>query len=207
MDDKLIDDLCESLDKIIKRIENMSNTLEFTIPDGYELDKENSTGSKLVYKKKEEYKPNEGDLVYVDIFDRSQKFIFLYGENYHQTPSLMFGLPGCENKWHFHWNSCWVYTHIRPASTEEAALFSRIMSENGYEYDPEKKEVRKKRWRAGHGEPYLYVSEIGSVCEDREFNTCFDCFRHNSGNYFRLSEREEAEEVAAEFRKILEKHK
>lgn len=42
--------LAEELLKLSK----MNDTLEFTIPDGYELDKEKSNDGKLVYKKKQE---------------------------------------------------------------------------------------------------------------------------------------------------------
>lgn len=168
--------------------------------NGYEFDDKKN----VVHK----YQPKKGDLVFEETCDRAQKFIELYDSCYN-TPSVKFGLSDCKNKWHFHPKSGWPYTYIRPATSEEAAMFARIMSENGYEYDPEKKKVRKnekvrnKRWRAKHGETYLYVSEGGSVEEDEEYGFEEDDMRHKSGNYFRLSEREAADEAAAEFRKIL----
>jgi hypothetical protein len=190
----------------------MNDTLEFTIPDGYELDKEKSNDGKLVYRKKQErYVPKEGDLVSylgIDIVSPTETVashvIKLYGREFpiiinvgsgagfSLTPMIRVGD---------------IIENLHPATTEETEIFTRIMSENGYEYDPVKKEVRKKRWRAEHGEPYLYVSECGTVYEDREFNTWFDCFRHKSGNYFRLSESKEAEEVAAKFKEILNNRK
>lgn len=183
----------------------MGNTLEFEIPEGYEIDKEQSTNKKVVYKKVEKYEPKEGDLVVCTTADHSQAFIRLHGDDYEYSPSLMRGLSWFmdKTKWYFYEDSSWAYATIRPATAEETALFTRILAENGYEYDPEKKEVRKKRWRAGRGEPYLCVSEIGTVREVMEYNTWFDSFRHKSGNYFKLSERKETEEVAAKFREIL----
>lgn len=182
----------------------MNDTLEFTIPDGYELDKEKSNVGKLVYRKKDKYVPKEGDLVVFTCIDLAETdFIALWKCNHNNTPCVFKSVMIC-HEWSFLSDSTCVFGHeIRPATAEEAALFTRIMAENGYEYDPVKKEVRKKRWRAERGKPYLYVSECGTVYEDREFNTWFDCFRHKSGNYFRLSEKDEAERVAAKFKEIL----
>lgn len=182
----------------------MENSLEFTIPEGYELDKKKSTSNRVVYKKVKKYKPKDGDLVFVETFDRSQKFIFLYGKNYYQTPSLKFGLSECPDEWRFHWNSPWVYTRIRPATVEEAALFTHIMAENGYEYNPEKKEVRKKRWRAKVGESYYYITTLMDLKSSCEYYTRIDNELYTIGNYFQTLEQ--AEEKIEEFKEILSKN-
>lgn len=86
---------------------------------------------------------------------------------------------------------------------------------DGYELDKEnstgskvvykKKEVRKKRWRAEKRGVYFYIYDITQVCCVHDYHTIIDDGKYNSGNYFRT--REEAEEVAAEFRAILNKRK
>lgn len=102
----------------------MKSTLEFTIPDGYELDKENSTGSKLVYKKKEEYRPKEGDLVYSCLGDKV--LITLVGGK--GTNTIAKVCSG-SNKW-FTMQTLFPFQNKRPATPEEAELFTRILAEN-----------------------------------------------------------------------------
>lgn len=94
-----------------------------------------------------------------------------------------------------------MFSSIRPATSEEAEIFARIMAENGYEYDPVKKEVRKKRWRAKNYEQYWFADENGSVGYCIEFEDQIDNERYASGNYFRTED--EAEKVAAKFKEIL----
>ena len=185
----------------------MSSTLEFTIPDGYELDKDNSTAKKAVYKKVDKYEPKEGDLVVSTHIDWAEtNFISLWECDPDITPCVFRSVAMC-NDWIFlHDSTCVFGDEIRPATAEEAKLFTRIMSENGYEYDPVKKEVRKKRWRADKGQKYYYVDDL-FMCDSCRIENYYliDDTRYHIGNYFRT--REEAEEVAAEFRKILNNKK
>lgn len=184
----------------------MNDTLEFTIPDGYELDKEKSNDGKLVYKKKQEkYVPEEGDLVsylgydfvsptetiathVITLYGREFPIIINVGrgDGFSLTPMIRVGD---------------IKENIHPATPEETEIFTRIMAENGYEYDPVKKEVRKKRWRAKNGEKYFYIMTDMSVTDDTEANWYYDYSRYESGNYFRTEE--EAEKVAAQFKEIL----
>lgn len=146
----------------------MNDTLEFTIPDGYELDKEKSNDGKLVYRKKhDKYVPKEGDLVSylgIDIVSPTETVashvIKLYGREFpiiinvgsgggfRLTPMIRVGN---------------IIENLHPATLEEIEIFTRIMAENGYEYDPVKKEVRKKRWRGKLYERYWFADENGKT--------------------------------------------
>lgn len=199
--------LCaKRLAEVLLKLSNMKNTLEFEIPDGYELDKEESTAKKAVYKKVEKYEPKEGDLVVsTHIAWAETNFISLWDCDPDITPCV-FRSVAMYNDWIFLNDSTCVFgDEIRPATAEEAALFTRILDENGYEYDMVKKEVRKKRWRAEKGKCYWYVSIYGGASDEFDDRYDMDNELYNLGNYFRT--REEAEEVAAEFRKILRNRK
>lgn len=152
------------------------------------------------------YKPKAGDLVYVETYDRSQKFILIYGANKAYAPSLSQGVNSGKGKRFFEEHSRWIYSHIRPATPEEAALFTRILAENGYEYDPEKKEVRKKRERRKRAElagRFYFINSDLSVSYTCDCRLESDERRYQAGNYFLTLD--EAEEVAAKFREILSK--
>lgn len=205
-------------------MKNAQNTIKFEIPDGYEFDLTKSGRKTIVCTKRQEkadmctdgaryvherdetatYKPKEGDLVVFTLTDIEEKeYIGIWKCDPAITPCLFSSII-TSYRWSYMPDSHNVKGHIiRPATAEEAALFTRILSENGYEYDPEKKEVREKRWIAEKGEPYLYVSEWGSVEESEEYGFEEDYLRHKSRNYFRLTEREEAEAAAAKYREIL----
>lgn len=201
-------------------MEDTKNAIEFEIPDGYEFDLTKSGCKTIVFTKRQGqndsrteaarnvhesgetaiYEPKVGDLVYAETPSRLMRFIVL------RQKSGDIVIDDIFDNWSLYMGEeALIYNYIRPATAEEAALFARILSENGYIYDAEKKEVRKEGWRAKRGEPYLYVSEVGTVYEGWEFGTWFDSLRHRSGNYFRPEEHEEAVAVAAEFREILNK--
>lgn len=59
--------------------------------------------------------------------------------------------------------------------------------------------------RCAYGDEYFYISTYGDVAEDTDRHDRFTDKAYNSGNYFRR--KEDAEQVAKEFRKILRKRK
>ena len=62
------------------------------------------------------------------------------------------------------------------------------------------------RWRAEFQEKYYYVDEFAEANFSIDLQHDTDNRRHEAGNYFET--RDEAEEVAAQFRSILkQKHK
>lgn len=199
---------------------NAQNTIEFEIPDGYEFDLTKSGNKTIVCTKCQgqddsrtdavrnvhesgetaTYDPKVGDLVYAETPLKIMRFIVL------RQKSGDIVIDDTFDNWSLYTGETpLIYNYIRPATAEEAALFTRILAENGYEYDPEKKEVRKNMWRAKEGEPYWFVvirfDGIISVDRLTDHRAFISDNYYNSGNYFRT--QEEAEEVAAEFRKIL----
>ena len=199
-----IDELNEAVDSLIKDMESMRNTLEFEIPEGYEIDQEKSKGRKVVYKKVEKYEPKPHDIVVFDGISM-RRYITLYtapDELY--APAVQYDLFEFNPKGEIYPLPV-PLIGVKPASDFEKDLYKRTLEENGYEYDPEKKEVRKKRWRAEVGQRYWFIDENMRVRTIMDYRIGTDDSLYKSGNYFRT--HEEAEEVAAEFRKILEKHK
>lgn len=145
------------------------------------------------------YQPKVGDLVYASAINRRQASIYLF-EAYSPSVHRGFNSKG----WTFSAGTIANVEFIRPASDKEAALFTRILAENGYEYDPEKKEVRKKRQRRKRAElagRFYFINSDLSVSYTRDCRLESDERRYQAGNYFLTLE--EAEEVAANFREIL----
>lgn len=177
----------------------MENSLEFTIPEGYEIDKEKSTGRKVVYKKIKKYVPKKGDLVFAQNgTDIRQRFIFVFGDE------NMISLDYMNNQWKFTQGTTWCYNKISPVSSMERDLFIRMLSEHGYEYDPVERVVRKKRWRAKMGETYYYINTLMTSNHSYECYTRIDNELYTVGNYFQTLEQ--AEEKIKEFKEILSKN-
>ena len=81
----------------------------------------------------------------------------------------------------------------------------KFLDDNNLVIDYEKKEIRKKRWRAEKQETFYYISEYGIVLSAVEtLKTCDDCI-YKYGNYFRT--KEQAEKAAKEIREVFERYK
>ena len=182
----------------------INDKIVFRIPDGYEIDYEQSNCESIVYKKKKEFDPKTGDLVvYENTYGQNRTYMTTFKCNAIITPAL-FKSVYTRNKWVFTIiNSASVFGNIiRPATAYETKCFTRILSKNGYEYDPIIKQVREKSWRARPYQTYWYIDNEG-VKWSLEMGGNVDNIRYTSGNYF--STREAAEDVAVKFREILNK--
>ena len=104
-------------------------------------------------------------------------------------------------------NSAWVTTYFRHATEEEKQAFFDNLKAKGLRWNAETKEMEKVRKRAKRGEKYLYIDGIGCIHELKECYDSDDDENYNLGNYYLLSEREEAEEDAKAIRAIFEKRK
>lgn len=98
-----------------------------------------------------------------------------------------------------------ISAHVDSAYEDEIMRINEYISKEKIELDFDKQRIIGKRWRAGSGDNFYYVSYIGTVSSDYDYGTSSDDDRYNIGNYFRTYE--EAEEVAKEIRAIFEKHK
>ena len=95
-------------------------------------------------------------------------------------------------------------TPVRATEEEKQRLFDKL-KEEGLRWNAETKQIEKIRKRAKEGEKYLYVTGIGYVYEFKENYDSDDDRFYNSGNYYLLSEREQAEEDAKAVKAIFEK--
>jgi len=102
-------------------------------------------------------------------------------------------------------NSAWVVESFRYATEEEKQRLFDILKEKGLRWNEETKEMEKIRKRAKIGEFYLYIGRDGEVFEAREGVISFDDKNYNSGNYYLLEERAQAEEDAKAIKAIFEK--
>ena len=89
---------------------------------------------------------------------------------------------------------------------EKQALFDNLKAK-GLHWNAETKEMEKVRKRVERGEKYLFIGRGICVYEITDFNDTADNENYNLGNYYLLSEREEAEEDAKAIRAIFEKRK
>ena len=102
-------------------------------------------------------------------------------------------------------NSAWFTDSFRPATEKEKQAFFDELKAKGLRWNAETKTMEKIRERAKIGEKYLTINEFGVVKELREEQCTFDNKKFNSGNYYLLSKREQAEEDAKAIRAIFEK--
>ena len=94
---------------------------------------------------------------------------------------------------------------ISEASEDEKNKIQKFLDDNNLVIDYEKKEIRKKRWRAEINGIYFHIGENGIVIKDMEFYIKADDNRYEIGNYFRT--KEQSEKVAKEIKEVFEKHK
>lgn len=91
-------------------------------------------------------------------------------------------------------NSGWGTYYFRHVTEEEKQAFFDELWAKSLRWNAETKEMEEIRKRAKIGEFYLYIGLDGEVLQAREGVTSFDDKNYDSGNYYLLSEREQAEE-------------
>ena len=149
----------------------------------------------IIEEKKEEFK--DGDILHSKQTDR-----ILIFKNY----SL-----GCDEKFSCYCNNLdednfnWANTAFRHATEEEKQRLFDALKEEGLRWNAETKELEKIRKRAEKGEAYLIIDARGELVESSEYGDEFDNKTFNSGNYYLLEEREQAEEYAKAVKAIFEK--
>ena len=99
----------------------------------------------------------------------------------------------------------WVTSSFRPATEEEKQAFFDDLKAKGLRWNAEIKEMERIRGRVKYGGLYLNVSTSCEVIEARECYDSVDNKRWEVGNYYQLSEREQAEEDAKAIKAIFEK--
>jgi hypothetical protein len=102
-------------------------------------------------------------------------------------------------------NNGWSADCFYHATEEEKQAFFDDLKAKGLRWNAKTKTMEKIRERAKIGEKYLTINEFGVVKELREERCTFDNKKFNSGNYYLLSKREQAEEDAKAIKAIFEK--
>lgn len=102
-------------------------------------------------------------------------------------------------------NFNWAMSAFRHATEEEKQAFFKELKAKGLRWNSKTKTMERIRKRAELDEDYLYIDRGGNVTQEMEGATVFDDKNYNSGNYYLLSEREQAEEDAQAVKAIYEK--
>lgn len=143
---------------------------------------------------KEEFK--DGDILYTDL--SGNILIFKSYERNRSSFESYFNIKGVGN---FYWNP----VYFRHATEYEKQVFFDALKAKGLRWNAETKTMKRIRRRAKEGENYLMVGAQGGLLEFTENDDDFDNKVFNSGNYYLLEEREQAEEDAKAVRAIFEK--
>ena len=99
----------------------------------------------------------------------------------------------------------WFTDGFRHATEEEKQAFLTHLRSRGLWWNSVTKTMEKFRRRAKQGGKYLYITYIGYVRESTENYSDLDDERFDSGNYYFLEERDQAELAAKFIRAIYEK--
>lgn len=102
-------------------------------------------------------------------------------------------------------NSNWGACCFHHATEEEKQHFFDELKAKGLRWNAETKTMEKIRKRTGKGRHYLFIGRNGEMFEEEENGAIFDDKNYNSGNYYLLSERKQAEEDAKAIKAIFEK--
>lgn len=95
--------------------------------------------------------------------------------------------------------------NFRHATEEEKQAFFDDLKAKGLRWNAETKEMERIRVRVKYGDLYLNVSTSCEVIEARECCDSVDNKRWEVGNYYLLSEREQAEEDVKALKAIFKK--
>lgn len=99
----------------------------------------------------------------------------------------------------------WISSRFRHATEEEKQHFFDELKAKGLRWNAETKTMERIRERAKKGEKYLLITGRSEIVEYTEDNDFDDDENYNSGNYYLLKARKQAEEDAKAVRAIYEK--
>ena len=102
-------------------------------------------------------------------------------------------------------NFNWAVSAFRHTTEEEKQAFFDELWAKGLKWNAVTMQMERIRRRAELDEGYLYIDRGGNVIQEMEGATVFDDKNYNSGNYYLLSERDQAEEDAKAIKAIFEK--
>ena len=149
----------------------------------------------IIEKKQDDFK--DGDILHSKITD-----IVVIFSHYTRDDKHIFGsyLDSINDP-----NTGWFTEKFRLATEEEKQAFFDELWAKGLKWNAVTMQMERIRRRAELDEDYLYIDRGGNVIQEMEGATVLDDKNYNSGNYYLLSEREQAEEDAKAIRAIFEK--
>lgn len=103
-------------------------------------------------------------------------------------------------------NTNWSVKCFRHATKEEKQDFFDILKADGLCWNAETKTIERIRKRVKKGEMYLFINALGEIVSSEEWGEgSYDDDQYNSGNYYLLKEREQAEKDAKEIKAIYQR--
>lgn len=170
-----------------------------TIPEGCKVIIKNKC---VVFEKEQSFK--DGNIL-VSVGKNFRRNAFIYkstdDEGFH---SYYVGLDACGQLSLCEKSSNrWGKDDLSYATEEEKQLLFDKMKKQGLQWNEEKKQVEKIRWRAKDGKEYYYVGTQGILMVDTEDGHITDKNRHDFYNYFHT--KEQAEEAIKRIKETLEK--
>ena len=174
--------------------------IKLSIPDGCKTAIINLDGGNITttFEPREEWKPKDGDFV-----TSTDGVIVIYADT-----NKIGGIISYAGYWNrfdnltTHTDTGWGRTKsFRPATDKEKQLLVDKLTEAGYRWNPDKKELeRLPRWQAKKGQEYFYINSMLVVSSDYENVIKVNRLRYECGNYFKTSEA--AEKAAEQIRDI-----
>lgn len=150
----------------------------------------------IIEEKQEEFK--DGDILHSINHDRIVIF-----SKYSPNDKGLFDCYYCSTEEDY--TEGWFTDCFRQATQREKDSFFSKLYAKGLRWNAETKTMERIRKRAKDGEIFLFINSYGEVCETAEAGVTSDIDCYNSGNYYLLSERAQAEEDAKAVKAIFEK--
>ena len=147
----------------------------------------------VIEEKQEEFK--DGDILHST--ETGKMVIFKEYDHGNVIFCSYYNTSNCDN---FNWGG----RYFRHATEEEKQEFFDERKAKGLKWNAKTKTMERIRERARKGEKYLTVNSLGHVREVTEEYCIFNDTNFNLGNYYLLSEREQAEKDAAKVRAIFQ---
>lgn len=172
---------------------------KITIPTGCKATIEDK--QIIIEEKQEEFKEEfkDGDILISKVTNNNINTIVIFS-NYREYKSFFDSYNSINST-----NSNWLTENFRHTTEEEKQKFFDELKAKGLRWNAETKEMERIRVRVKYGDLYLNVSTSCEVIEARECCDSVDNKRWEVGNYYLLSEREQAEEDVKALKAIFKK--
>lgn len=162
---------------------------KITIPEDCEATIE---GNQIIIKKQEEFK--DGDI----LISKYNKRIVIFSNYKKDNKRAFYSYFNNTNDSN---DSIWFTKNFRLVTEEEKQKFFDELKAKGLKWNAETKKMEKFRKRVASGESYLYINFVG-IYQTQDCRSPFDDRKFNSGNYYLLKEREQAEKDAERIKAI-----